>query len=89
MLYHSDRKVSQIFQRLGEDADNFESKFKYTVPKKEAIQLKIKMKLSVNQYHIMREFLRQYVKIPSYSTIAIKMKELYPTIEDPRDFLKN
>ena len=66
MLYHSNRKVSQIFQNLGENADNFETNFKYTVPKKEAIQMKIKMKLNVNQYHIMREFLGQYLKIPSY-----------------------
>ena len=87
MLYNSNRKFSQIFQKLGEDPET--KKFKFDIPKKEAIQMKIKMKLSVNQYNILREFLGQYLTIPSYSTIATEMKQLYPIMRDPFDFVIN
>ena len=87
LLYHSNRKISQIFQKLGDDHENFDTKFKFEMSKKETIQMKIKMKLSFNQFNIMRDFLCQYSTIPSYSTIATEMKQLYPIIGDPRDFV--
>ena len=73
MLYKSNRKLSQIFQKIGNDPENFESKFKYSVPKKEAIQMKIKMKLSVSQYDIMREFLSDYIIIRCHTTLKRNM----------------
>ena len=47
MLYHSNRKASQVFQEFGEDTEKYLSKFKYNLPIKQAIQLKTNLKLIV------------------------------------------
>ena len=89
MLYHSNRKASQWFQKIEEDPEQFESSLKFDISKKQAIQMKIKMKLSVSQYDIMRDFLCEYLNIPSYSTIANEIKQLMPIEENPHDFIMN
>ena len=91
ILYHqsSKRKVSQIFQKLGENSENFMAEFKYTVPTNLAIQAKIKLKLSKIKYETLRDYLGDYISLPSYSTLASYIKPKMPILEDPEDFKFN
>ena len=75
MLFKSNRKASQIFQNIGEDPEHFASNFKYTLPIKQVIQMKIKMKLSVKNYEIMRENVRDYLSLPCYTTLNKKIRQ--------------
>ena len=87
MLYHSNRKASQIFQQLGEDADS--SNLKFTLPMKQAIQLKTKIKLTVKQYKMMRNCLSDYLSLPGYANLSKESRKLMPILEDPYDFMMN
>ena len=87
MLYHSNRKASQIFQQLGENADS--SNLKFTLPMKQAIQLKTKIKLTVKQYKMMRNCLSDYLSLPGYANLSKESRKLMPILEDPYDFMMN
>ena len=85
------RKLAKIFEKLGEETDNYlsDTHFKYTLPDENAIQLKVKCMLSVTDYDNLREALQDYLIIPCYKTISKKQRALLPTEEDPEDFKMN
>ena len=85
----SKRKVSQIFQKLGENPENFMAEFKYTIPTNLAIQTKIKLKLSKSKYETLRDHLGEYINLPCYSTLASHIKTKMPTLEEPEEFKMN
>lgn len=85
----SKRKVSQIFQKLGENPENFMAEFKYTIPTNLAIQTKIKLELSKSKYETLRDYLGEYINLPCYSTLASHIKTKMPTLEEPEEFKMN
>ena len=81
------RRLAQIFERLGEDPESHFTKIKYTVPVKQTSHLKVKLMLSVTEYNDLRELLSEFVTFPCYDTIVKAQKPMYPTEEEPKDFI--
>ena len=63
------RKLAQVFEKLGEENENYLSDFKYTVPVKAAILIMVKCMLSVRDYEKLKEALDDYLDLPGYSQI--------------------
>ena len=61
--------------------------FKFDVPVKMAIQIKVKVKLSVSEYGTLRDCLSEYLKMPCYDTCSVAMKTMQPTKENPLVFI--
>ena len=49
------RNLAKIFERLGDETENYKGDFKYSIPVETAIQIKIKCMLSVTDYENLRE----------------------------------
>ena len=81
------RRLAQIFERLGEDPESHFTKIKYTVPVKQTSHLKVKLMLSVTEYNDLRELLSEFLTFPCYDTIVKAQKPMYPTEEEPKDFI--
>ena len=55
MMFKSNRNLFQIFKNLEEDPENYMADFKFKLSMKEAINMKIKMKLTVEQYRMLKK----------------------------------
>ena len=81
------RRLAQIFEKLGEDPESEFTKVKFKVPVKQTSHMKVKLMLSVNSYNDLRGLLSEYITFPCIDTIVQAQKPMYPTEEEPEDFI--
>ena len=86
MMFKSNRNLFQIFKNLEENPENYMADFKFKLSMKEAINMKIKMKLTVEQYRMLKNFPSDYLTLPGYTNLAINVKQLMPMQQNPLDF---
>ena len=78
----NNRKLANIIDTLSKSRENFIKEYRPMVPNDEITFLKEELKLSENQYNVLRDTLKPYLKMSSVNTLRDYTDSLIPPRQD-------